>query len=96
MYAIVKTGGKQYKVSQGDTIYVEKLEMQAGDVVELETLMTSKEDGSLTPGGKVVGKIIKNGKQKKITVYKMKPKKNYRRKQGHRQPYTKIVIETIS
>ena len=98
MYAIVKTGGKQYKVSTGDEIYVEKLELDAGSEVDLEVVMIER-DGQLAFGadaGKVMGKIVKNGKQKKITVYKMKPKKNYRRKQGHRQPYTKIIIDSIS
>lgn len=95
MYAIIKTGGKQYKVSQGDEIYVEKLDLEDGAAVEFETLMVGNE-GALTMGGKVTGKVVKSGKQKKVIVYKMKPKKNYRRKQGHRQPYTKVVIETIA
>ena len=95
MYAIIKTGGKQYKVSVGDEVYVEKLDKEAGDAVEFETLMVG-EDGKVTMGGAVTGKVVKNGKQKKVIVYKMKPKQNYRRKQGHRQPYTKVVIETIA
>ena len=95
MYAIIKTGGKQYKVSEGDEIYVEKLDLEDGAAVDFEVLMVEK-DGALTMGGKVSGKVVKTGKQKKVIVYKMKPKKNYRRKQGHRQPYTKVVIETIS
>ena len=86
MYAIIKTGGKQYKVSVGDEIYVEKLDLEDGASVDFEVLMVENE-GTLTMGGKVSGKVI---------VYKMKPKKNYRRKQGHRQPYTKVVIETIA
>ena len=95
MYAIIKTGGKQYKVSVGDEIYVEKLDLEDGASVDFEVLMVENE-GTLTMGGKVSGKVIKTGKQKKVIVYKMKPKKNYRRKQGHRQPYTKVVIETIA
>ncbi len=95
MYAIIKTGGKQYKVSVGDEIYVEKLDLEDGASVDFEVLMVENE-GNLTMGGKVSGKVIKTGKQKKVIVYKMKPKKNYRRKQGHRQPYTKVVIETIA
>jgi len=96
MYAIIKTGGKQYKVSEGDEIYVEKLGMEPGETVDFEVIMTEK-DGAIAFGtGKVVGKVVKNGRQKKIIVYKMKPKKNYRRKQGHRQAYTKVVIDTIS
>lgn len=95
MYAIIKTGGKQYKVSEGDEIYVEKLDLEDGAAVDFEVLMVEK-DGALTMGDKVSGKVVKTGKQKKVIVYKMKPKKNYRRKQGHRQPYTKVVIETIA
>lgn len=95
MYAIVNVGGKQYKVSEGDEIYVEKLGLDAGEAIDLQVLMVDR-DGSLDfDGGAVKGKIIKNGKQKKITVFKFKPKKNYKRKQGHRQPYTKLLIESI-
>ena len=95
MDAVIRTGGKQYKVQVGDEIYVEKLDKAAGEAVEFETLMVG-EDGKLNMGGTVTGKVVKEGKQKKVIVYKMKPKKNYRRKQGHRQPYTKVVIETIA
>ena len=95
MYAIIRTGGKQYKVSEGDEIYVEKLDLEDGAAVDFEVLLVEK-DGSLAMGGTVTGKVVKSGKQKKVIVYKMKPKKNYRRKQGHRQPYTKVVIETIA
>ncbi len=98
MYAVIKTGGKQYKVSQGDEIYVEKLELEAGETVEFDALMVEK-DGEMvlgTPAGKVTGKVVKNGKQKKIHIFKFKAKKNYRRRQGHRQPYTKVVIDSIS
>jgi len=96
MYAIIKTGGKQYKVSQGDEIYVEKLGLEAGETVDFEVIMTEKDGAISFDGGNVVGKVVKNGRQKKVIVYKMKPKKNYRRKQGHRQAYTKVVIDTIS
>ena len=75
MYAIIVTGGKQYKVSEGDVIYVEKLGVE---------------------GATVAGSVEKNGMQKKVIVYKMKPKKGYRRKQGHRQPYTKVTIGAIN
>ena len=95
MYAVIVTGGKQYKVSEGDTIYVEKLDMEDGAEVKSETLMTG-EDGKINIGtGAVTGEVVKTGKQKKITVFKYKAKKNYRRKQGHRQPYTKVVIKKI-
>ena len=95
MYAIIKTGGKQYKVSVGDEIYVEKLDLEDGASVDFEVLMVENE-GTLTMGGKVSGKVIKTGKQKKVIVYKMKPKKGYKRTQGHRQPYTKVEIKTIN
>jgi large subunit ribosomal protein L21 len=98
MYAVIQTGGKQYKVAPGDEIYVERLASEAGDTVDFEVLMVEK-DGAVAFGalaGKVLGKVVKNGRKKKVIVYKMKPKKNYRRKQGHRQAYTKVVIESIS
>ena len=95
MYAVIVTGGKQYKVCEGDTIYVEKLEMEDGAEVKFETLMTG-EDGKINYGtGAVTGEVVKTGKQKKILVFKYKAKKNYRRKQGHRQPYTKVIIKKI-
>lgn len=102
MYAIIKTGGKQYKVQEGDEIYIEKLFANDGEVVEFdEVLMVSKEDGLVVgnpnlDGVKVTGKVERSGRGKKIIVYKYKAKKNYRRKQGHRQPYTKVVIEKIN
>jgi large subunit ribosomal protein L21 len=101
MYAIIETGGKQYKVQPGDAIYVEKLNANVGDVVTFDrVLAVSKEDGFVTgapviAGAQVSGKVEKHGKGEKIIVFKYKPKKNYRRKQGHRQPYTKVVIENI-
>jgi len=101
MYAVIETGGKQYKVQQGDTLYVEKLDANEGDVVKFDkVLLVNKEDGLVvgTPfvsGAVVTAKVEKQGKGKKIIVFKYKPKKNYRRKQGHRQPYTKVTIESI-
>lgn len=101
MYAIIETGGKQYKVQEGDAIYVEKLEAGDGEVVKFDqVLLVSKDDkvvaGTPTVSGAVVsGKVEKQGKGRKVIVYKYKAKKNYRRKQGHRQPYTKVVIEKI-
>jgi len=101
MYAIIKTGGKQYKVQEGDTIYIEKLpDDEGGDIEFNEVVMVSKEDGlvvgnPLVPNAKVTGKLEKNGRGKKIIVFKYKAKKNYRRKQGHRQPFSKVVIEKI-
>lgn len=103
MYAIVKTGGKQYKVSQGDVLFVEKLEANEGDVVTLDqVLAVAGEDGNLKVGAPVVegatvsAKVVAQGKAKKVIVFKYKAKKDYRRKQGHRQPYTKLVIESIN
>ncbi len=101
MYAIIKTGGKQYKVAEGDTIYVEKLEANVDDAVTFDQVLTVVNDGSVTvgkplvSGAKVTGKVLDQGKEKKILVFKYKAKSNYRRRQGHRQPYTKVAIEKI-
>ncbi len=97
MYAVIKTGGKQYKVSEGDEIYIEKLDAENGDKVDFEVVMAGN-DGKIALGAdaaKVSGEVVKTGKAKKITVFKFKAKKNYRRHQGHRQPYTKVVIKEI-
>lgn len=102
MYAIVKTGGKQYKVAQGDVLFVEKLEANEGDVVTLDQVLAVAGENGLTVGAPVVegatvtAKVVSQGKAKKVIVYKYKAKKDYRRKQGHRQPYTKLVIESIN
>ncbi|MEG0177848.1 MAG: 50S ribosomal protein L21 [Anaerorhabdus sp.] len=101
MYAVIETGGKQLRVEEGQTIYVEKLEVEAGaDVVIDKVVLFS--NGSIkvgTPyldGAKVTCKVEKQGKAKKITIFKYKSKKgSSRRKQGHRQPYTKLVVEKI-
>ncbi|MUT64534.1 50S ribosomal protein L21 [Paenibacillus sp. NEAU-GSW1] len=101
MFAIIETGGKQYKVQEGDIIYIEKLDVTEGENVTFDrVLAVSKGDGLVTgapvvSGATVSGKIEKHGKGQKIIVYKYKAKKNYRRKQGHRQPYTKVTIEKI-
>ena len=101
MYAIIVTGGKQYKVAEGDVLFIEKLEAAEGEVVTFDqVLLVSGDKGLVTgaptvEGAKVTAKVEKQGKDKKIIVYKYKAKKNYRRKQGHRQPYTKVVIEKI-
>lgn len=102
MYAIIETGGKQYKVCQGDVIYVEKIAANDGDEVVFDKVLAVGEGEQITVGTPVVegaavnGKIIKTGKGKKIIIYKMKPKKGYRKKQGHRQPYTKVEITGIN
>ena len=101
-HAIIVTGGKQYRVAEGDVIFVEKLDVEAGETVKFDqVLAVIDEEGSVfgTPvveGAVVTANVVKNGKAKKIRVYKMKPKKGYRRTQGHRQPYTKVQIEAIN
>ena len=101
MYAVVVTGGKQYRVQEGDVIYVEKLEADVETSIELgDVLALGKEDGLVvgTPvveGAKVFAKVLEQGKARKVIVFKYKRKKDYRRKQGHRQPFTKLQIEKI-
>lgn len=102
MYAILKTGGKQYKVSEGDVIYVEKLGLEADAAYTFTEVLAVENNGELkvgTPfveGATVEAKAIKEGRSKKIIVYKYKPKKGYHKKQGHRQAYTKVQIEKIN
>jgi large subunit ribosomal protein L21 len=101
MYAIIETGGKQYKVAQGDVLYIEKLVASEGDVVTFDRVLAVSNDEGLVSGSPLISgasvsaKVEKHGKGEKILVFKYKAKKNYRRKQGHRQPYTKVVIEKI-
>ncbi len=97
MYAVVETGGKQYKMAVGDVLKVEKLDAQDGEKVVLDkVIMVVDDEGNLTFGtGKVTAEVIGQGRHKKIVVFKYKRRKNYRRKQGHRQNYTKIKIEAI-
>ena len=100
MYAIIATGGKQYRVSEGDVIYIEMIEAQVDSTVSFDVLLMGN-DGDVkigTPvveGVKVEGKVVGQIRGEKIVVYKYKSKKNYRRKQGHRQPYTKVEITKI-
>lgn len=102
MYAVIVTGGKQYKVSEGDTLFIEKLEAEEGAAVTFdEVLMTADGEnvnvGAPTVAGATVeAKVVKNGKAKKIYVFKMKRKKNERKKRGHRQPFTKVEITKIN
>ncbi len=100
MYAVIETGGKQFKVEQGDEIYAELLNAEADDVVELKVIALGFEDGikvgSDVENAKVMAKVVKNGKSKKITVFTYKPKKSSSRKMGHRQPYTKVEISAIN
>lgn len=102
MYAVIVTGGKQYKVSEGDVIYVEKINAEVDSTVEIgNVLAISDKEGNLVigkpkiEGAKVSAKVLSQGKNKKIIVFKYKRKLDYRKKQGHRQPYTKLQIEKI-
>lgn len=101
MYAIIETGGKQVKVEKGQEIYVEKVNVEAGETVTFDKVLFVGGDDSkvgvpYVDGASVTAKVEKQGRQKKLTVFKYKPKKNYKRKQGHRQPYTKLIVEDIN
>ena len=99
MYAIIRTGGKQYKVEAGDEIMVEKLDAEVGSEVAFDVLMLGGDKVQVgTPvvdGVSAKGQVVEHGKGDKVIVFKYKPKKNYRKKQGHRQPYTKVKIISI-
>ena len=101
MYAIIVTGGKQYKVSEGDVLFVEKLEAAEGEAVKFDQVLAVSGDNTVigTPvveGASVDATVVENGKAKKVIVFKYKPKKGSKTKQGHRQPYTKVKIEKIN
>ena len=101
MYAIIETGGKQYRVQEGDVITVEKLGIEDGKKVEFDKVLVLSDDNGLkvgTPyieGAKVAGKVVENGKGQKVLIFKYKNKKDYRKKQGHRQPYTMVEINDL-
>ena len=101
MYAIIETGGKQYKVAEGDTLFIEKLPVEAGENVTFDKVLALLDGDKATfgapvvEGAKVNASVVKNGKGKKIMIFKYNPKKGYRRRQGHRQPYTKVTIGAI-
>ena len=102
MYAIIEACGKQYKVSKGDVVFFEKLDAEEGKTVKFDKVILISDEGKkvevgapYVKGAKVEGKVVAHGKAKKIIVFKYKAKKNYRRKQGHRQPYTKVEITSI-
>lgn len=101
MYALIETGGKQYRVEKDGVLFIEKLEAAEGEVVTFDKVLLVNKNGETVVGAplvanaKVTGKVVKHGRGKKITVFKYKPKKNYKKKQGHRQPFTKVVIESI-
>ncbi|MGN0771933.1 MAG: 50S ribosomal protein L21 [Christensenellales bacterium] len=94
MYAIVMTGGKQYKVAEGDVIKVEKLDAEVGASVDLEAVMVNK-DGELVYGGSAKAEVLAQDKAKKIVIFRYKAKKNVRKRQGHRQPFTALKITSI-
>ncbi|MCD8096219.1 MAG: 50S ribosomal protein L21 [Ruminococcus sp.] len=102
MYAVIETGGKQYQVKEGDEIFIEKLDVKENDAVTFDKVLCVSKDGDVKTGAPYVdgaavkAKVLKNGKGKKVTVYTYKPKKGSSRKLGHRQPYTKVVIEAIN
>ncbi|UTR11228.1 MULTISPECIES: 50S ribosomal protein L21 [Evansella] len=101
MYAIIETGGKQVKVTEGQEVFIEKLDAAEGDTVTFENVILvggdeTKVGAPFVEGATVSAKVEKQGRGKKLTVFKYKAKKNYRRKQGHRQPYTKVTIEKIN
>lgn len=101
MYALIETGGKQYRVEKDSVLFIEKLDAAEGDTVTFEKVLLISNEGNVQVGSplvanaKVTGKVVKQGRSKKITVFKYKPKKNYKKKQGHRQPFTRVVIESI-
>lgn len=102
MYAIIETGGKQYRVQEGDEFRVEKLDGQSGDTIEFDKVLLVSDDNGvqvgkpLLEGAKVEGEILENGKAKKVIAFKYKAKKGYRKKKGHRQPFSKVKINSIS
>lgn len=101
MYALIETGGKQYRVEKDSVLYIEKLDVNEGETVTFDKVLLVSDDNNVKVGApfvadaKVTGKVVKQGRSKKITVFKYKPKKNYKKKQGHRQPFTRVVIEAI-
>ena len=102
MYAVIKTGGKQHKVAEGEILKVEKLKASEGEPVDITDVLLIEKDGEVTlgspfiEGAKVTAKILRHGKADKVTIIKMKRRKDYRKKQGHRQNYSEIQIEQIS
>lgn len=102
MYAIIATGGKQIRVEEGRYVEIELLDAEVDSTVTFDQVLLVSKDGNVTvgtptvAGAKVTGKVVRHGKGPKVIVYKMRPKKHYRRKRGHRQPFTRVMIESIS
>lgn len=102
MYAIIATGGKQIRVEEGRYVEIEMLDAEVDSTVTFDQVLLVSKDGNITvgapvvSGAKVTGKVLRHGKGPKVIVYKMRPKKHYRRKRGHRQPFTRVMIESIS
>ena len=102
MHAIIETGGKQYKVTEGDTLFIEKLEAEAGQAITFDKVLAILDGDKATFGAPVVegasvaATVVKNGKGKKVRIFKYNPKKGYRKRQGHRQPYTKVEITKVN
>ena len=101
MNAIIVTGGKQYKVSEGDVLFIEQLEAEAGETITFDQVLaildgeTATFGAPVVEGASVTATVMKNGKGKKVRIFKYNPKKGYRKRQGHRQPYTKVQIGAI-
>lgn len=101
MYVVIETGGKQYRVQEGDVITIEKLNVEAGDAIAFDKVLVLADDKDLKVGAPYVagaavhGEVVENGKAKKVIIYKYKAKKDYRKKQGHRQPYTMVKITSL-
>ena len=101
MYAVIETGGKQYRVAEGDVVSVEKLNVEAGDMVKFDKVLALSDENGITVGTPYIegmaveGKVLENGKGKKVIIFKYKNKKDYRKKQGHRQPYTMVEITSL-
>ena len=102
MYAIIETGGKQYRVQEGDVVFVEKLDVTEGEAIGFDKVLVVSNDEGLNVGKPYVenatvgATVLSQGKAKKVIIYKYKAKKDYRKKQGHRQPYTKVKIDSIN
>jgi large subunit ribosomal protein L21 len=102
VYAIIETGGKQFRVQEGDTLYIEKLSSEPGETVEISKVFAVQKDDGLKLGSPLVEgatvqlKVVRHGRGKKIIVFKYKAKKNYRRKRGHRQSFTQVTVEKIN